>query len=66
MAGLLHPLPMYPLPTYPPSQPPPMFQADGGTRIALQIFEKIPEKKIKGVGFILLKVISKKKFQKNF
>jgi hypothetical protein len=26
-----------------------MFPADGGTRFALQIFEKIPEKKL-GVG----------------
>jgi hypothetical protein len=42
-----------------------MFPADGSTRFALQIFEKIPEKKLRGWGYSI-KGYFKKKFQKNF
>jgi hypothetical protein len=42
-----------------------MFPADGGTRFALQIFEKIPEKKLRGWGRFFNDYF-KKKIQKNF
>jgi len=43
-----------------------MFPADGGTRFALQIFEKNPGKNKGGGGVYSIKGYFKKKFQKNF